>query len=79
MKLTSKLTPTLEIKQIFAAVKGTNTITISIHAEVLLTRIKSLKQNRDWTLPPQQLVKNMMKSLIVMERHLANKEILSNL
>ena len=72
VKLTKKLEPAIgreldRIKQMFAAVNGTNPTIISVHAEVQMTIIR-LKDSQKWLLHTKALVKNLILSLMNPEK-----------
>ena len=83
IKLTTKLennvaTEVDRLKQIFAAVQGTDPTIISIHAETLLTIVR-LKQDAEFLVHPRILAENIVKKLIKLENSLNVKEKLTNI
>ena len=69
---TMKLSPGIEleedrIRQVFGAVQSTNSITLTVHSEIL-TSIIQLKQDQDWLMHPKMLVTTAIKRLIKLER-----------
>ena len=83
IKLSSRLENNIaneedRIKQIFATVKGTNSLIISIHAEALITIIR-LKHDAEWLVHPKILATNIIKRLSKLEKSCQEKEKLRNL